>query len=188
MACNVVQSPCHVPSSIPDHNSSKPHEDAPDHFVTNGQQSNKVPDHDGLREDEIPSVGMRFEQLQMAHEFYMTYAKKVGFATKIRMTTCDKITNQLINQAIHCNRDGYRGSHVKASTQKNMISAAGCKARIYVKFDKETQDWVFFKVELSHSHPCSTRKAMHYHEYRKLTMHAKCVIEDNDEAGIRRFD
>ncbi|RYR46929.1 hypothetical protein Ahy_A07g032795 [Arachis hypogaea] len=145
----------------------------------------QVPDHDGFREDEIPSVGIRFEQLQMAHEFYMTYAKKVGFATKIRTTTCDKITNQLINQAIHCNRDGYRGSHVKASTQKNMISAAGCKARIYVKFDKETQDWVFFKVELSHSHPCSTRKAVHYHEYRKLTMHAKCVIEDNDEAGIR---
>ncbi|XP_016178348.1 protein FAR1-RELATED SEQUENCE 5-like [Arachis ipaensis] len=145
----------------------------------------QVPDHDGLRKDEIPCVGMRFDQLQMAHKFYVTYAKKVGFATKIRTTTCDKITNQPINQAIHCNRDGYRVSRVKASTRKNMISVAGCKARIYVKFDKETQDWVFFKVELSHSHPCSARKAVHYHEYRQLTMHAKCLIEDNDEAGIR---
>ncbi|XP_020989730.2 protein FAR1-RELATED SEQUENCE 6-like [Arachis duranensis] len=145
----------------------------------------QVPDHDGLREDEIPCVGMRFDQLQMAHEFYVTYAKKVGFATKIRTTTCDKLTNQPINQAIHCNRDGFRVSRVKASTRKNRISAAGCKARIYVKFDKEAHDWVFFKVELSHSHPCSARKAVHYHEYRQLTMHAKCVIEDNDEAGIR---
>ncbi|XP_015961234.1 protein FAR1-RELATED SEQUENCE 5-like [Arachis duranensis] len=145
----------------------------------------QVPDHDGLQEDEIPCVGMRFDQLQMAHEFYVTYAKKVGFATKIRTTTCDKITNQPINQAIHCNRDGFRVSCVKASTRKNKISAARCKARIYVKFDKETQDWIFFKVELSHSHPCSARKAVHYHEYRQLTMHAKCVIEDNDEAGIR---
>ncbi|KAL4322459.1 hypothetical protein AHAS_Ahas14G0212600 [Arachis hypogaea] len=136
----LLTSPCHVPSSIPDHNSSKPLEDAPDHFVADGQQSNKVRmalplldvtevgseemdlgyeamplldlsqvgseemdpghqvlDHDGLWEDEIPSVGMRFEQL-----------------------------------------DGYRGSLVKASTQKNRISVAGCKARIYVKFDKET--------------------------------------------------
>ncbi|RYQ92034.1 hypothetical protein Ahy_B09g098131 [Arachis hypogaea] len=28
-------------------------------------------------------------------------------------------------------------------------------------------------------------KAVHYHEYRELTMHAKCVIMDNDKAGIR---
>ncbi|RYR77595.1 hypothetical protein Ahy_A01g002117 [Arachis hypogaea] len=199
MACNVVQSPCHVPSSVADHNSSKPHENAPDHFVADGEQSNKVsmpchcwmllrlkvkrwilitrpchcwmfgseeidlghevPDHSCLREDEMPSVGMCFAQLEMAHEFYVSYAKKV--------------------------KDGFRRSRVKASTRKNTISAVGCKARIYVKFDKEKQEWIFLKVELRHSHPCSARKAVHYHEYRKLTMHAKCVIEDNDEAGIR---
>ncbi|XP_020967455.1 protein FAR1-RELATED SEQUENCE 5-like [Arachis ipaensis] len=121
----------------------------------------------------------------MAHDFYVTYAKKAGFATKIRTTTFDKITKAPINQAIHCNRDGIRESRVKAPTRKNTISAAGCKARIYVKFDKAVQDWVLFKVDLTHSHPCSPRKAVHYHEYRQLTMHAKCVIEDNDETGIR---
>ncbi|RYQ98875.1 protein FAR1-RELATED SEQUENCE 5-like [Arachis ipaensis] len=121
----------------------------------------------------------------MANDFYVTYSKKVGFATKIRTTTYDKITKIPVNQAIHCNRDGFRGSRVKAPTRKNTISAAGCKARIYVKFDKNMQDCVLFKVELRHSHPCSARKAVHNHEYRQLTMHAKCVIEDNDEAGIR---
>ncbi|XP_057719531.1 protein FAR1-RELATED SEQUENCE 5-like [Arachis stenosperma] len=114
----------------------------------------------------------------------VTYAKKVGFTTKIRTTTYDKITKAPLNQAIHCNHDKYRESRVKAPTQKNTISVAGCKARIYLKFDKDMQDWVLFKVDLTHSHPCSARKAMH-HEYRQLTMHAKCVIEDNDEAGIR---
>ncbi|RYQ89145.1 hypothetical protein Ahy_B09g095948 isoform C [Arachis hypogaea] len=113
----------------------------------------ELPDHGNLQEDEIPRVGMRFSQLQMAHDFYVTYAKKAGFATKIRTTTFDKITK--------------------------------APARIYVKFDKAVQDWVLFKVDLTHSHPCSPRKAVHYHEYRQLTMHAKCVIEDNDETGIR---
>ncbi|RYR04706.1 hypothetical protein Ahy_B06g084483 [Arachis hypogaea] len=131
----------------------------------------ELPDHGCLQKDEIPRVGMRFAQLQMAHDFYVTYAKKVGFATKIRTTTYDKITKAPLNQAIHCNRDGYRKSRVKAPTRKNTISAAGCK--------------VLFKVELTHSHPCSARKAVHYHEYRQLTMHVKCVIEDNDEAEIR---
>ncbi|RYR68006.1 hypothetical protein Ahy_A03g014482 [Arachis hypogaea] len=101
------------------------------------------------------------------------------------MTTFDKITKAPINQAIHCNRDGICESRVRAPTWKNTISAAGCKARIYVKFDKDVQDWVLLKVDLTHSQPCSPKKAVHYHGYRQLTMHAKCMIEDNDEAGIR---
>ncbi|XP_020979227.1 protein FAR-RED IMPAIRED RESPONSE 1-like [Arachis ipaensis] len=149
------------------------------------EPGDELPDHGNLQEDEIPRVGMRFAQLQMAHDFYVSYAKKAGFATKIRTTTFDKITKAPINHAIHCNHDGIRESRVKAPTRKNTISAAGCKARIYVKFDKDVQDWVLFKVDLTHSHPCSPRKALHYHEYRQLIMHSKCVIEDNDEAEIR---
>ncbi|XP_072090587.1 protein FAR1-RELATED SEQUENCE 5-like [Arachis hypogaea] len=121
----------------------------------------------------------------MAHDFYVTYAKKAGFTTKIRTTTFDKITKAPINQAIHCNRDGIRESRVKAPTRKNTISATGCKAMIYVKFDKDVQDWILLKVDLTHSHPCSPKKAVHYHEYGQLTMHEKCVIEDNDKAEIR---
>ncbi|RYQ89162.1 hypothetical protein Ahy_B09g095954 isoform B [Arachis hypogaea] len=127
----------------------------------------ELPDHGTLEEDEIPSVGMRFAKLQLAHDFYVSYAKKVGFATKIRTTTFDKITKEPVNQAIHCNRDRIRGSRVKAPTRKNPISAAGCK------------------VELRHTHPCSVKKAVHYREYRQLSMHAKYVIQNNDEAGIR---
>nr|XP_025681530.1 protein FAR1-RELATED SEQUENCE 5-like [Arachis hypogaea] len=97
----------------------------------------ELPDHGCLQEDEIPRVGMRFAQLQMTHDFYVTYAKKVGFATKIKTTTFDKITKALVNQVIQCNRDGYRESRVKAPTRKNTISAAGCKTKIYVKFDKD---------------------------------------------------
>ncbi|XP_020985783.1 protein FAR1-RELATED SEQUENCE 5-like [Arachis duranensis] len=165
-----------VPSTVGNENSSNPHENVADHFV--------IDDHGCLQEDEIPKVEMWFVQLQMAHEFYVTYAKNVGFATKIMTTTCDKITKKPVNEAIHCNRDGFCGSRVKAPTRKNTISATGCKVRIYVKFDKDIQEWILFKVELRHSHPCSVRKAVHYHEYRELTMHAKCVIEDNDEVGI----
>ncbi|RYQ79755.1 hypothetical protein Ahy_Scaffold1g106606 isoform A [Arachis hypogaea] len=113
----------------------------------------ELPDHGCLQEDEISIVAMRFAKLEMANDFYVTYAKKVGFATKIRTTTYDKITK--------------------------------IPARIYVTFDKDMQDWVLFKVDLRHSHPCSARKAVHYHEYRKQSMHVRCVIMNNDEAVIR---
>ncbi|RYR62511.1 hypothetical protein Ahy_A04g020168 [Arachis hypogaea] len=56
---------------------------------------------------------------------------------------------------------------------------------MYVVLDKEKESWVVSRLELRHSHPCSAKKAVHYHEYRKVTIHAKCVITDNDKAGIR---
>ncbi|RYR08295.1 hypothetical protein Ahy_B05g075902 [Arachis hypogaea] len=70
-----------------------------------------------------------------------------------------------VNQSIHCNREGYRESRVKASTGANRITGT--------------------RLELGYSHPCSVKKSVHYHEYRELTLHAKCVITDNDEADIR---
>ncbi|RYR02074.1 hypothetical protein Ahy_B06g080912 [Arachis hypogaea] len=74
---------------------------------------------------------------------------------------------------------------VNAATRANRITATRCKARMYVVLDNENECWVVSRLELRHSHPCSAEKAVHYHEYRELTMHAKCVITDNDEAGIR---
>ncbi|XP_025664680.1 protein FAR1-RELATED SEQUENCE 5-like [Arachis hypogaea] len=56
---------------------------------------------------------------------------------------------------------------------------------MYVVLDKEKESWVVSRLELRHSHPCLAKKSVHYHEYQELTMHAKCVITDNDEAGIR---
>ncbi|RYR77151.1 hypothetical protein Ahy_A01g001615 [Arachis hypogaea] len=56
---------------------------------------------------------------------------------------------------------------------------------MYVMLDREKECWVVYRLELRHSHPCLAKKAVRYHEYRELTMHAKCVITDNNEADIR---
>ncbi|RYR16123.1 hypothetical protein Ahy_B04g073070 isoform G [Arachis hypogaea] len=51
--------------------------------------------------------------------------------------------------------------------------------------DRQKDNWMVSKLELKHTHPCSAKQAVHYTEYKELTMHAKCVIQNNDEAGIR---
>ncbi|RYQ79315.1 hypothetical protein Ahy_Scaffold6g108041 [Arachis hypogaea] len=147
-----------------------------------------VPDHTGIPMEEIPYVGLRFDSLQQAQEFYSNYAKKVGFVTRIRNTNFDKTRKELkvpINQSIHYSREGYRESRVKAAMQVKRITTAGCKARMYVMLDRHNDNWLVTKLELKHTHACSAEQAVHYSEYRKLTMHAKCVIQNNDEAGIR---
>ncbi|RYR02274.1 hypothetical protein Ahy_B06g081085 [Arachis hypogaea] len=148
----------------------------------------ELPDHSGVCEEKILVIGMSFGSLPVAQKFYANYAKKVGFVTKIRNTNFDKTRKESkipVNQSIYCTREGYRESRVNAATRANRITAMRCRARMYVVLDKEKESWVVSRLELRHSHPCSAKKVVHYHEYRDLTMHAKCVITDNDEAGIR---
>ncbi|RYR35078.1 hypothetical protein Ahy_A10g050204 [Arachis hypogaea] len=56
---------------------------------------------------------------------------------------------------------------------------------MYEMLDREKNDWMVLRLELRYSHPCSAKKSIYYHEYRELTMQAKCVIENNDEVDIR---
>ncbi|RYR38872.1 hypothetical protein Ahy_A09g044144 [Arachis hypogaea] len=147
-----------------------------------------VPDHTGIPMEEIPYVGLRFDSLQRAQEFYSNYAKKVGFVMRIRNTNFDKTRKELkvpINQSIHCSREGYRESRVKAAMRVKRITTAGCKARMYVMLDRHNDNWLVTKLELKHTHVCFAEQAVHYSEYKELTMHAKCVIQNNDEADIQ---
>ncbi|XP_016185420.1 protein FAR-RED IMPAIRED RESPONSE 1-like [Arachis ipaensis] len=148
----------------------------------------ELPDHSGVSEEKIPVIGISFGSLSLAQKFYENYAKKVGFVTKIRNTNFDKTLKESkipVNQSIQCTREGYRESRVNVATWTNRITATRCRARMYVMLDKEKESWVVSRLELRHSHPCLAKKAVHYHEYRELAMHAKCVITDNDEASIK---
>ncbi|MED6111865.1 hypothetical protein PIB30_056304 [Stylosanthes scabra] len=112
---------------------------------------------------------------------------KVGFVIKIRNTNHvknDKGEKILINQSIHCNREGNRMSQAKAPRRSKKIAAAMCNARVYVKFNKDNSKWFYSIVEGKHSHYCSPKKSIQYHDYMHLSMYAKCVIEDKDEADI----
>ncbi|RYR30181.1 hypothetical protein Ahy_B01g055008 [Arachis hypogaea] len=110
---------------------------------------------------------MCFDSLSLAHKFYANYAKKVGFVTKVRNTNFNKTRKESkipINQSIHCTREGYRESRLKAATRANRITTMRCRARIYVMMDREKESWIVSRLELRHSHPCSAKKAVYYHE------------------------
>ncbi|MED6138681.1 hypothetical protein PIB30_076745 [Stylosanthes scabra] len=88
-------------------------------------------------------------------------------------------------EALQHEEHGNQTSRVLAPIRSKKIASEKCKDRVYVKLDKEKGTWFHAIFEAKHTHACSPQKSLHYHEYRELNMHAKCVIEDNDEAGIR---
>ncbi|XP_015946551.1 uncharacterized protein LOC107471573 [Arachis duranensis] len=102
--------------------------------------NNELTNHTGIPIEKISYVGLRFDSLQQAQEFYSNYANKVGFVTRIRNTNFDKTRKELkvpINQSIHCSRESYRESRVKAATRGKRITTAGCKARMCVMLDRQ---------------------------------------------------
>ncbi|RYR39351.1 hypothetical protein Ahy_A09g044854 [Arachis hypogaea] len=140
-------------------------------------------DQSGLRKEKIPRVRLQFDSLQLAQKFYATYVKKVAFVSKIRTTTFDRTTKEFkkpINQSIHCNREGFHEPRVKEATRKNTIAAMACRTKIM----RRRLGVVEGRIEVFYSHPCCPKMVVHYHEYRELTIHVKCVIEDNDEIDI----
>ncbi|XP_072068976.1 uncharacterized protein [Arachis hypogaea] len=104
MECNMVE-PLGCDMSAVAENLSNLPQNISDDVVVDGEKSNKVMQLSDVTEVRSEKIELG-DKLQMAHDFYVTYAKKVGFTTKIRMTTYDKITKAPINQAIHCNCDG----------------------------------------------------------------------------------
>ncbi|RYR03984.1 hypothetical protein Ahy_B06g083478 [Arachis hypogaea] len=158
MESNFVDPVCHPPASFTDGNTTHSSDNLLNSCDVEGEKSNKV-SNVWLCTD-ITEFGS--DNMDLVDEVW----------TLIRNTNYDRMTKEPINQSIHCNWEGFHGSRVKTPTQKNTVAAVGCKARVYAKFDRERQDWVLLK-------------AVYYHENRELTMHTKCMIEVNDEAGIQ---
>ncbi|XP_016206046.1 protein FAR1-RELATED SEQUENCE 5-like [Arachis ipaensis] len=134
-----------------------------------------------------PEEGMCFGILEDARAYYYRYAARTGFVIKIRTTGWESRNDQrvVVNQALHCNRDGYRTSCVKAPKRRKTVASTNCKIRCYLALDKMTRKWKISRVEVSHSHPLNSKLSGMFSANRQLSMHVKDMIQQNDQAGIR---
>ncbi|MED6206462.1 hypothetical protein PIB30_026930 [Stylosanthes scabra] len=106
------------------------------------------PSFDAL--ESYPCEGMCFGTLEEARKFYFRFASNSGFVAKTRTTNWRTIDGQrvIVSQLFHCNKDGNRGSRVKAPKRRKTLSSADCKARCYVVLDKGTGQWMIKKIRI----------------------------------------
>ncbi|MED6209039.1 hypothetical protein PIB30_050785 [Stylosanthes scabra] len=133
----------------------------------------------------VPKVVMTFLTCEAANNFYKEYAKRGGFATKIRNSNKNKKTGEIKNKLITCNREGKMTSHIPEAEKTNPMSPANYPARIYVYIQKSNQQFIISKVVLEHSHPCFPDLAGMLPQHMGLNMYVHHVIENNEHAGIR---
>jgi hypothetical protein len=113
---------------------------------------------DNCKANKKPVVGMIFDTLKDAENFYKSYAYDAGFS--VRVGAHKKDNEEIFYQRYLCSREGYRKESVqevsdqsgkKRKTPNVMETRCGCQARIVVKLDSEKKYQILSFVE-EHNH------------------------------------
>ncbi|MED6176725.1 hypothetical protein PIB30_090892, partial [Stylosanthes scabra] len=72
----------------------------------------------------VSKVGMTFMSCIEANDFYKEYAKRAGFASKIKNSQRNKETDAIKNQLFTCNREGKMTSNIPEAEKTNLMSSA----------------------------------------------------------------
>ncbi|CAI0559679.1 unnamed protein product [Linum tenue] len=117
-----------------------------------------VEENTGVSEAESnlePYVGMEFESEDDARNFYVEYARRVGFFVRVMQRRRSGVDGRTLARRLGCNKQGFSPNNKGRLVQdKKPRSSAreGCKATILVKLEKSGK-WVVTRFEKEHNHP-----------------------------------
>ncbi|KAA8517268.1 hypothetical protein F0562_017561 [Nyssa sinensis] len=132
---------------------------------------------------EAPKIGMTFGNYDELYDYYIIYAKKLGFAVCRRSLTKGN-DGELKYITLVCSRSGYSQHTSKNIFKPYPIPKMNCQAKIRaISFDDGS--WQVNSLSLDHNHRLSPGKARFYRCNRVIRPYVKRKLEMNDKAGIR---
>lgn len=82
-----------------------------------------------------PYEGMEFESEQAARIFYNSYARRVGFGTRVSAYRRSRRDNTISSRQFVCSKEGFnpRPDEQHKPRRQRIVSRVGCKAHLTVK-------------------------------------------------------
>ncbi|XP_010557750.1 PREDICTED: protein FAR1-RELATED SEQUENCE 5-like isoform X2 [Tarenaya hassleriana] len=104
-----------------------------------------------------PYVGMEFESEDDAKNFYVEYARRLGFVVRLMQRRRSGIDGRTLARRLGCNKQGFSpNSHGStdfgAEKRPRHSGREGCKATILVKTEISGK-WVVTRFVKGHNHP-----------------------------------
>ncbi|KAK4348029.1 hypothetical protein RND71_034368 [Anisodus tanguticus] len=141
-----------------------------------------------------PYEGMEFESEEAAKAFYNSYARRVGFSTRVSMSRRSKRDGAIIQRSFVCAKEGFRvdkekpagcdgggGVRVKRPRAETRV---GCKAMLMVKI-QDSGRWVVSGFVKEHNHELVEPDKVHcLRSHRHVSGPAKSLIGTLQGAGI----
>ncbi|XP_052196787.1 protein FAR1-RELATED SEQUENCE 5-like [Diospyros lotus] len=137
-----------------------------------------------------PHQGMEFESEEAAKAFYNSYARRVGFSTRISMSRRSRRDGAIIQRSFVCAKEGYRaerenqGGDSARAKRARLDYRVGCKAMLVVKV-QDSGRWVVSGFVREHNHELVPPDQVHcLRSHRHVSGSAKALIDTLQGAGI----
>lgn len=137
-----------------------------------------------------PHEGMEFESEEAAKSFYNSYARRVGFSTRVSMSRRSRRDGAIIQRSFVCAKEGFRVDKEKSDQREGRIkrpraeTRVGCKAILVVKI-QESGKWVVTSFVREHNHELVPPDKVHcLRSHRHVSGSAKSLIDTLQGAGI----
>ncbi|KAK7367164.1 hypothetical protein VNO80_09173 [Phaseolus coccineus] len=136
-----------------------------------------------------PCQGMDFESEEAAKAFYNSYARRVGFSTRVSMSRRSRRDGSIIQRSFVCAKEGFR-----VEKEKHLVDGrvkrpraetrVGCKAMLVVKI-QDSGRWVVSSFVKEHNHELVPPDKVHcLRSHRHVSGPAKSLIDTLQSAGI----
>ncbi|XP_062098736.1 protein FAR1-RELATED SEQUENCE 5-like [Humulus lupulus] len=132
-----------------------------------------------------PYEGMEFDSEQSARMFYNSYARRVGFSTRVSVYQRSRRDGSIICRQIVCSREGFRreASETRSKRQRT-VTRVGCKAQMTVK-KQASGKWVVSKLVKEHNHELVPPDKVHsLRSHRHVSGSARSLIDTLQAAGM----
>ncbi|KAK9220620.1 hypothetical protein WN943_009272 [Citrus x changshan-huyou] len=132
-----------------------------------------------------PFEGMEFDSEQAARIFYNSYARRIGFSTRVSVYQRSRRDGSIICRQIVCSREGFRrGSSENRSKRQRTITRVGCKAQMTVK-KQGSGKWAVSKLIKEHNHELVPPDKVHcLRSHRHVSGPARSLIDTLQAAGM----
>ncbi|CAH9075043.1 unnamed protein product [Cuscuta europaea] len=104
---------------------------------------------------------MTFESEWAGRAFYVEYARRVGFATRVLSSRRSQYENCVISRALGCREVLHAVKD--ASMKQRYRQREGCEAMILIQREKNGTMWVVRKFVKDHSHPLTADSPLNGH-------------------------
>ncbi|KAL7223656.1 hypothetical protein ACSBR1_025165 [Camellia fascicularis] len=137
-----------------------------------------------------PYEGMEFESEEAAKAFYNSYARRVGFSTRVSMSRRSRRDGAIIQRSFVCAKEGFRVEKEKPRRDTAKVkrpraeTRVGCKAMLVVKI-QDSGRWVVSGFVKEHNHELVPPDKVHcLRSHRHVSGSAKSLIDTLQGAGI----
>jgi hypothetical protein len=100
-----------------------------------------------------PQVGMTFETVDLAYQFYLEYGYRAGF--RVSKRTSHSVDGVKYRATFVCYKGGIARIKPGLKARRRLVAKTGCKAMMVVKFNASKNHWEVVFIELEQNHPCN---------------------------------